>query len=72
MRLVLRISKQNVNPVMDQNVTFTKERFASILSQSLLTEVYERVWVCGPPVMNEDMVNMFDKLGVAKEKYLIL
>ena len=71
-RLMMKISKQSVHPVMNQNVTFTKERFSSILDQTLLSEVYERVWVCGPPVMNEEMVNTFDKLNIPKEKYLIL
>ena len=71
--LNLRVSKKkDMHTVMNENVTFVAERFPALLVKSLPDEQYERIWVCGPPPMNEDMINLFDKLEIPPEKYLMM
>ena len=73
--LTLKVSNKSgemQSTVMNQNVVYTKERFPALLSRILPGEIYERIWVCGPPPMNEDMIKMFDTFGILPEKYLMV
>ena len=60
------------NIILNEHVEYTSQRFSGVLRQSLSTEEYERIWVCGPPPMNEEMVNLFDSMNLSVEKYLIM
>ena len=44
---------EDKNIILNEHIEFTSERFSGVLRQSLSTEEYERIWVCGPPPMNE-------------------
>ena len=72
-RLMLKISnRKEMHQVMNPNVAYTSERFSSMLEKTLPTEIFERIWVCGPPPMNEEMVTLFDLFNIAPERYLIV
>ena len=55
----------------NDNVEYTSSRFSGILKDKLASE-YDKIWVCGPPPMNEEMINLFDKLEIPPEKYLLV
>ena len=44
---------EDKNIILNEHIEFTSQRFSGVLRQSLSTEEYERIWVCGPPPMNE-------------------
>ena len=45
-----------MHKAMNDSVVYTTERFPGLLKKTLPAEVYERIWVCGPPAMNDSMV----------------
>ena len=72
--LMLRVSNKGgeMQTIMNKNAVDTKERFSVILGRILPSELYERIWVCGPPQMNAEMVTLFDTFEITPEKYLIV
>ena len=73
LRLMLKISNnREMHTVLNQNVAYTNSRFSNLMEKILPTEVYERIWVCGPPPMNAEMVSLFDHYQISPKRYLIL
>ena len=63
MKITIRVSKpvEEMHQKINEKIVFTKTRFTSTLEKILPEGHFERVWVCGPPPMNEELVNMFDR-----------
>ena len=55
----------------NENVEYTSSRFSGILTKQLSSE-YQKILVCGPPPMNEEMITLFDKLEIPPQKYLLV
>lgn len=79
-----KLTKEHELPFFDMKIRYsradeldyptTSERFDSSFVSSCLkqNENLEKIFVCGPPVMNKDIPQHFSKLGLSKDKVVLM
>jgi NAD(P)H-flavin reductase len=63
--------KTGTNILQNSKIVSTDQTF-DVLVQNELRNAFSKVWVCGPPPMNEAMVRLFDSIKLDNSKYLMI